>query len=45
MGFARHVANRVVFMDGGRVVEEGTPTQIFDAPQSRRLRAFLAEIL
>jgi polar amino acid transport system ATP-binding protein len=45
MGFARHVANRVVFMDGGRVVEHGTPTQIFDAPQSPRLRAFLAEIL
>jgi polar amino acid transport system ATP-binding protein len=45
MGFARHVADRVVFMDGGLVVEEGTPTQIFDAPQSPRLQAFLAEVL
>jgi polar amino acid transport system ATP-binding protein len=45
MGFARHVANRVVFMDQGRVVEHGTPDQIFDAPQSPRLRAFLAEVL
>jgi polar amino acid transport system ATP-binding protein len=45
MGFARHVANRVVFMDQGRVVEHGTPEQIFDAPQSPRLRAFLAEVL
>lgn len=45
MGFARHVADRVVFMDQGRVVEQGTPEQIFDAPQSPRLRAFLAEVL
>lgn len=45
MGFARKVANRVIFMDAGRVVETGPPEQIFDAPQSPRLRTFLAEVL
>jgi polar amino acid transport system ATP-binding protein len=45
MGFARRVAHRVVFMDQGLVVEEGPPAQIFDAPRSVRLKAFLAEVL
>ncbi|WP_269456158.1 amino acid ABC transporter permease/ATP-binding protein [Rhizobium quercicola] len=45
MGFARRVADQVVFMDEGRVVEAGTPAQIFDDPQSPRLRRFLAEVL
>jgi polar amino acid transport system ATP-binding protein len=45
MGFARRVAHRVVFMDRGQVVEEGPPAQIFDSPQSPRLKAFLAEVL
>jgi polar amino acid transport system permease protein len=45
MGFARKVADQVVFMDEGRVVEVGTPTAIFDAPQSPRLKRFLAEVL
>jgi polar amino acid transport system ATP-binding protein/polar amino acid transport system permease protein len=45
MGFARKVADQVVFMDEGRVVEVGTPTAIFDAPQSLRLKRFLAEVL
>jgi polar amino acid transport system ATP-binding protein len=41
IGFAREVADRVVFMDGGRIVEEGPPAQILDAPSSARLRQFL----
>ena len=45
MGFAREVATRVVFMDGGVIVEEGTPAQIFDHPQSERLQNFLAKVL
>lgn len=45
MGFARKVADQVVFMDEGRVVEAGTPEQIFDDPQSDRLRLFLSEVL
>ena len=45
MGFAREVGERVIFMDEGKLVEEGTPTQIFDHPQSERLKAFLAKIL
>lgn len=45
MGFAREVADRVVFMEGGVVAEEGTPSRIFDAPQSDRLRKFLNCIL
>ncbi len=45
MGFAREVASRVVFMDGGQVVEAGTPQQLFGAPQQPRTRAFLAEWL
>ena len=45
MGFARRVADQVVFMDEGRVVEAGPPDVIFDNPQSPRLRRFLAEVL
>lgn len=45
MGFARKVADQVVFMDEGRVVEAGTPAAIFDNPQSDRLKHFLAEVL
>ena len=45
MGFAREVGSRVVFMDGGQIIEEGTPSQIFDNPQSDRLKSFLAKVL
>lgn len=45
MGFAREVANHVVFMDEGKIVEHGTPAEIFDHPQSERLQSFLAKIL
>ena len=45
MGFAREVANRVFFMDGGGVLEEGTPEQIFDHPQEERTKAFLSKVL
>ncbi|HEV8475178.1 MAG TPA: amino acid ABC transporter ATP-binding protein [Methylomirabilota bacterium] len=45
MGFARRVAHRVVFMDEGQVVEEGTPQQFFAAPKSDRGKQFLSKIL
>lgn len=45
MGFAREVGNRVIFMDEGRIIEEGTPQEIFDNPQSDRLKSFLAKVL
>ena len=45
MGFAREVGDRVIFMDGGRIVEQGPPAQIFDHPQSERLKTFLAKVL
>jgi ABC-type polar amino acid transport system ATPase subunit len=45
MGFARRVADRIVFMDAGEIVETGTPPVVFDAPQSERFRAFLNKIL
>ena len=45
MGFAREVANRVFFMDGGGILEEGTPGQIFDHPQEERTKAFLSKVL
>ena len=45
MGFAREVANRVFFMDGGGILEEGTPEQIFDHPQEERAKAFLSKVL
>jgi polar amino acid transport system ATP-binding protein len=45
MGFARKVADRVIFMDEGRIVEEGTPDKIYDDPEHARTKAFLAQIL
>ena len=44
MQFARDVADRVVFMDGGVIVEQGTPEQVFDHPQSERTKDFLGHI-
>lgn len=44
MGFAREVANHVVFMDGGKVVEEGAPAQLFGAPAHARTREFLTRV-
>jgi polar amino acid transport system ATP-binding protein len=44
MRFARDAADRVIFMDHGRIVEEGTPAQIFSAPSETRTRAFVAEL-
>jgi ABC-type polar amino acid transport system ATPase subunit len=45
MGFAREVCDRVVFMDEGRIVEEGTPEKIFDDPDHARTKAFVAQII
>ena len=45
MGFARRAANRVVFMDGGYIVEEATPEQFFTNPTSDRAKTFLSKIL
>ena len=45
MGFAREVGNRVLFMADGKLVEEGTPQDIFEHPQSERLRDFLSKVL
>jgi len=44
MGFAREVADRVVFMDGGHIIEEGTPEEIFQSPKNERLKAFLGKV-
>ena len=45
MGFAREVASRVIFMESGKIVAEGTPDEIFDAPDNERLKTFLAKVL
>ena len=45
MGFAREVGNRVVFMDAGHIVEQGTPAEVFEHPQSPRLQDFLSKVL
>ena len=45
MGFAREVASRVLFLDGGVIAEEGTPAEIFGAPKCERLQSFLAKVL
>lgn len=45
MGFAREVADRIIFMAEGKIVEEGTPDRIFNHPQSPRLQAFLSKVL
>ena len=45
MGFARTVANRVIFMDKGEIVEQAPPNEFFDNPQSDRTKLFLSQIL
>ncbi len=45
MGFAREVSNRVLFLDGGYIAEEGTPEKIFNEPKCERLQSFLAKVL
>jgi polar amino acid transport system ATP-binding protein len=45
MGFAKEVGNRVIFMDEGKILEEGTPDQIFNNPQNLRLQDFLSKVL
>ncbi|MNI90725.1 Glutamine transport ATP-binding protein GlnQ [compost metagenome] len=45
MGFARTVANRVIFMDKGEIVEQATPDEFFDNPLNPRTRLFLSQII
>ena len=45
IGFAREVADRVVFMDGGVVVEDGSPSQVIDHPKNDRTKAFINSVL
>jgi polar amino acid transport system ATP-binding protein len=45
MGFAREVANRVIFLDDGLVAEEGSPAEIFTSPKTDRLQSFLSKVL
>ena len=45
MGFAREVGSRVIFIDSGRIIEENTPNELFNNPQSDRLKGFLAKVL
>ena len=45
MGFAREVADKVVFMDAGQMIEQGRPEDIFDHPQSERLQSFLEKVI
>ncbi len=45
MGFAREVANRIIFIDEGVIAEDGTPEEVFDHPKNERLQAFLSKIL
>ena len=45
MGFAKQVADRVIFMDAGQIIEENTPTEFFDNPQSERTQLFLSQII
>ena len=45
MGFAREVANRVLFMADGEIIEENTPDEFFDHPKNERLQAFLGSVL
>jgi polar amino acid transport system ATP-binding protein len=45
MGFAREVGNRVLFMDEGKIVEQGTPEEVFDHPKHPRLQDFLSKVL
>lgn len=45
LGFARRLADRVLFMDHGQIIEQGTPAEVFDAPRSERLQSFLRTLL
>ena len=45
MGFAREVGNRVLFMDEGKILEQGSPDEIFNHPQNPRLKDFLSKVL
>ncbi len=45
MGFAKEVANRVLFLDGGNIVEENTPEELFNSPKNERLKDFLSKVL
>ena len=45
MGFAREVATKVLFMDEGNILEENTPKEFFENPQSKRLQEFLSKVL
>ena len=45
MGFARQVANRVIFMDGGEIIEENDPIEFFNNPRNERTQLFLSQIL
>ncbi|PWC61257.1 ABC transporter ATP-binding protein, partial [Azospirillum sp. TSH58] len=45
MGFAKSVADRVIFMDRGEIVEQNTPNEFFNSPQSDRTKLFLSQIL
>lgn len=45
MGFAREVADRVIFMDGGYIVEEGTPLEVFEQTKEDRTKDFLSKVL
>ena len=44
MRFARDVASRILFLEGGRIAEEGTPAEVFGAPKSDRLKLFLGKV-
>ena len=43
MNFAKHIADKVIFLDGGEIIEEGNPEEIFDNPKSDRLKQFLTK--
>ena len=45
MGFAREVGSRIMFMDGGKIVEQGSPAEVFGNPQHPRLKDFLSKVL
>jgi ABC-type polar amino acid transport system ATPase subunit len=45
MGFAREVSDRLIFFDMGKIVEEGTPEEIFSRPKEERTKLFLSQIL
>ncbi len=45
MAFAKEISDRVIFMDEGNIIEEGTPKEIFENPKSERTKAFLSKVL